>query len=116
MTGIANLITALSETDRFDFPPYSDCKTNKLLTDIFGGNCVTYGIICFDVLAPPELHDLILSYADRIKDITNYPVMNTNQTAGLFRQFNKRYDAVIKQLDAVNSFSGKQNEGILAIQ
>eukprot|EP01083_Nonionella_stella_P178243 629096_1 len=102
LIGISNLIRSLSCARD---SPYSDCKTNRLLEDIFGGNCVSFGIICFDVSSSAEVNECLLQYAQQLSRIENYPVVNNDRMRGLLVKYCTRYDAVVRQLEALKKES-----------
>lgn len=99
LLGISNLINSFSVSS--SDPPYEDCKTNLLLQEVFGGNCVSFGVVCLDVSSDTNTNAVVLDYANRMRVIENYPVINNNRMRGLLIKYHKRYNNVLRQLEAV---------------
>ena len=99
LIGVSNLINSF--TDKVTEAPYADCKTNLLLQETLGGNCVSFGIICLDVSSNKLLNKAILQYASKLNQIENFPVINNDRMRGLLMKYHKRYHNVLRQLEAI---------------
>ena len=99
LIGWSNLVNSFS--DKATEPPYEDCKTNLLLQEVVGGNCVSFGVVCLDVSSSTEVNKVVLQYANRMGLIENYPVVNNNRMRGLLIKYHKRYHSVLRQLESV---------------
>ena len=104
LIGISNLINSFN--DKLLETPYQDCKSNLLLQDAFGGNCITFGIVIFNVSNSFLINKILLNYSNIIlENIENYPVINNKRIRGLLIKYHKRYNHILRQLQSIK----KQN-------
>ena len=81
---IGSLIRSLSNETQVDYANYNQSKTTMFMEEILGGNCVT---ICIATLTPDIYTSRItLQYAQLIKNISNYPIINEERIQGLLRK------------------------------
>jgi len=97
--GIANLINSFD--DKSMEQPLQDCKSNMLLQETMGGNCVSFGIICLNASDSTRINSVLLEYSNKLGQIENYPVINNARIRGLLVKYYKRYHSVIRQLEAL---------------
>lgn len=107
LISFASLIDSFS--DESVDAPYEASKSNMLLQEALGGNCVTFGVVCLDASSETAINEAVLLYAQRMGAIENYPVVNDRRLRGLLTRYHKRYHSVVRQLETLKESLERQH-------
>eukprot|EP00794_Sanderia_malayensis_P007783 gene7783-8628_t len=111
IVAFGNIIMQLSEsiTPKSQLPNYRETTLTTLLTDVFGGNCITNCLITFKPFKTAT-SSTVIRYGLRMKKIINYPIQNTPNSKGLLR----RYRWAIKRLQLTFSEDRSFDKALVA--
>jgi len=85
LLGLSVILSQMSDPDLSDYVDTGVCLSGKLLSEVFGGNCVTTVLMCVPA-GDSKPATATLDMLDKIKQVENYPVVNSDLTRGLLRR------------------------------